>query len=94
MRKGYTDPFNIVKHNIPFLGEITTRHFRKSDQLQFKSTMQGEQLNLLTTPDTTSFGTMALICAVACLGAAFTVLRFHSHKGQEPQQVYEALIYN
>jgi hypothetical protein len=94
MRKGYTQVFDVVKHAIPFLGEITTRHFKKSDQLQFKTSVKDDSLTLLSAPDKTSTCTMALICLAACLVAAFTVMRVRYStwtQSEAAQQIYEAL---
>lgn len=92
--RGYTDNFDLKSHSIPFLGEIKLRHFRKSNQLQYQIS-NPEHLEAI--PDASSIRTAALMGLVACVGIAFTVLRFcyqSSAKGKESQLMKEALIYS
>jgi hypothetical protein len=91
-RKGYMYPSDVQKHKIPFIGEITTRHYKKSDQLQYKSTLNTQDpqdpLTLSAALDAISTRTMDLISLVTFLGVvAFSVVRvrhYASVKGAEP----------
>merc|ERR1712190_587855 len=95
IRKGYPEAFRLEKHKIPFLGEITTRHFRKPAQVQYKGTIDKDALNLPASFDSISIRTMAFVGLGACLGFALTVIgvRYHT-SGKDPQMIHEALIDN
>lgn len=93
IQKGFAENYANEKHNIPFIGEIKTRHYRKSSQVQYKGTTYKEDLNLLAILDVR--GSMAMIGLVACSAVAFAVGRFRSQasaKAEDPQPSYEALV--
>lgn len=95
MLNGYPELYNTENHNIPFLGKITMRHFKKSAQLQFQSSVNPTELQ--TIPDAISIRIAALMGLVAFMGVAFATLRFCYHipvgklMSKEPQPMYEAL---